>query len=43
MPFADRILHMEDGAFKDGEGTTSHPPAKSLDTQPVRGEKLVHT
>jgi putative ABC transport system ATP-binding protein len=43
MPFADRILHMEDGAFNDREGTTDRPPAKSLDSRPGRGEELVHT
>jgi putative ABC transport system ATP-binding protein len=43
MPFADRILHLEDGAWKEGEATVEHPPATIRDSQPDRGEELVHS
>ena len=42
MPFADRVLHMEDGALKDGEATADNPPASSPHSSPERGEELVH-
>jgi putative ABC transport system ATP-binding protein len=30
MPYADRILHMEDGALKHGEGRVENPPADAV-------------
>jgi ABC-type lipoprotein export system ATPase subunit len=42
MPFADRTLHLEDGALKDGEGVIENPPAKGLHSRPGRGEEVVH-
>jgi putative ABC transport system ATP-binding protein len=43
MPFADRILHLEDGTLKDSEATIDHPPATILNSQPDRGGELVHS
>jgi putative ABC transport system ATP-binding protein len=43
VPFADRVLHLEDGALKDGEVTTEKPPAKGLDSRPGRGEEVIHS
>jgi putative ABC transport system ATP-binding protein len=43
MPFADRTLHLEDGALKDGEATTDGPPAKTFNPQPGRGRESVHS
>jgi putative ABC transport system ATP-binding protein len=45
MPFADRIVHMEDGTLKNDEATADRPPARVLDSQPVpeiHREELVH-
>jgi ABC-type lipoprotein export system ATPase subunit len=42
--FADRILHMEDGALTgDGEGPVIYPPADGPRPPPPRGEELVHS
>ena len=41
MPFADRTLHMEDGALKDGEASASSPTTIPQ-SPPVHGEELVH-
>jgi putative ABC transport system ATP-binding protein len=43
MPFADRILHMEDGALTNGEATGAIPAENVLNSQPHRGEELVHS
>jgi putative ABC transport system ATP-binding protein len=43
MPFADRILHMEDGAFKNGDATAESPSAKILDPAPDRRDEWVHS
>jgi putative ABC transport system ATP-binding protein len=43
-PFADRILHIEDGALTgDGDGTLIHPPANGDNSPPPRGEELMHS
>ena len=45
MPFADRILHMEDGVLKDAEVPLSRAPARAFDSAPVppiHREELVH-
>ena len=42
-PFADRILHMEDGALtREGDGTLMNPPARGLNSQPPRAGEVVH-
>jgi hypothetical protein len=43
MPFADRILQLEDGALKDGEAIIENLPAKSFDSQPDQGKELAHS
>ena len=44
VPFADRIVHMEDGALTgNGDGTLVSPPANGLNSPPRRGEELVHS
>jgi putative ABC transport system ATP-binding protein len=40
MPFADRTVHMEDGALRDGKATTAHVPARILDSQPGQGKEV---
>ncbi len=42
VPFADRVLHLEDGALKDDEAASENPLAKAPETQPDRGEERVH-
>jgi putative ABC transport system ATP-binding protein len=42
-PFADRILYMEDGAFKAADTTPENSPAKLLAASPDRREELVHS
>jgi putative ABC transport system ATP-binding protein len=42
IPFADRILHLEDGAWKEGEATSEKPPSKTFPSQLVGREELVH-
>jgi putative ABC transport system ATP-binding protein len=42
-PFADRIVHMEDGALtREGDGTLMNPPARGLNSQPPRAGEVVH-
>jgi putative ABC transport system ATP-binding protein len=43
MPFADRILHIEDGALKHDEANPENPPDNIPYSQPGRGEELVHS
>jgi putative ABC transport system ATP-binding protein len=43
MSFADRVLHLEDGAMKDEEATIEKPRAKSLKPQSNREEERVHS
>jgi putative ABC transport system ATP-binding protein len=43
MPFADRILHMEDGTLKGEEARTQNSPANFLHSPPSPGEELVHS
>jgi putative ABC transport system ATP-binding protein len=42
MPFADRILRMEDGALKNCDATIDEPAARTFKSQPNRGEELVY-
>jgi putative ABC transport system ATP-binding protein len=42
LPFADRVLHIEDGALMKGEAATKNPPANILSSQSGRGEEWVH-
>jgi putative ABC transport system ATP-binding protein len=43
-PFADRIVHMEDGAVTgDDDNTPVRPPANGVNSPPLRGEELVHS
>ncbi len=41
MPFADRILHMEDGALRNDEASADNPELKTLNSLLAREEKLV--
>jgi putative ABC transport system ATP-binding protein len=43
MAFADRVVQMEDGAWKSGKATSEIPSAKTLHSPPRRGEELVYT
>ncbi len=43
MPYADRILHLEDGAWKNGEATGENRPAQSLPLPSGSREELVHS
>jgi putative ABC transport system ATP-binding protein len=42
MAYAERILHMEDGALKDAKADIDNSAATILNSQPGRGEELVH-
>jgi putative ABC transport system ATP-binding protein len=42
IPFADRILHLEDGALKGDEGLIRNPSVMSCNTQRDASETLVH-
>jgi putative ABC transport system ATP-binding protein len=41
VPFADRILRLEDGVLRDGEATVGNPLAARGDPQPGRGKEAV--
>jgi putative ABC transport system ATP-binding protein len=43
MSFADRVLHLEDGAWKGGDATIENPQAKSLGTHSDQEEERVHS
>jgi putative ABC transport system ATP-binding protein len=43
MPFADYILHLEDGTVKDREATMEKPPPEALPSQLVGREELVNS
>jgi putative ABC transport system ATP-binding protein len=43
MSFADRVLHLEDGALKHEEATIESPRAKSLNTQSDREKERVQS
>ena len=43
-PFADRILHMEDGALTaDGQEAVNDAPARMLSSSPSREEELMRS
>jgi putative ABC transport system ATP-binding protein len=43
IPFADRVLHMEDGIVKRQEVTTDNPPAAILTSLPAHTQERVRT
>ena len=42
VPYADRILYVEDGTLTDGKAEAEMPPAKAPGPRPERREELVH-